>query len=141
MSEQEERGPRMYSAVTDKVGFGKYREMTLEELYAQDVNYLRWAVNSEAVDKDCFMTLFNETDTTLDKKKIYLDSVVWFGKFKGKTFGEVCSEDREYAEWVLGEDGFLEYAEGDDPSNAVAAQEVSNPPPVSQPAPSLPPTV
>ena len=139
MSEQEERGPRMYSAVTDKVGFGKYRDLTLEELYAQDVNYLRWAVNSEAVDKDCFMTLFGESDATLDKKKIYLDSIVWFGKFKGKTFGEVCSEDREYAEWVLGEDGFLEYAEGNDPSNAVAAPAAQEAP--AMPAPAIPPTV
>ena len=140
MSEQE-RGPRVYSAVTEKVGFGKYRDMTLEELYAQDVNYLRWAVNNEAVDKDCFMALFGESDTTLDKKKIYLDSIVWFGRFKGKTFGEVCSEDREYAEWVLGEEGFLEYAEGNDPSNTVAApaaQEASTPTPLP---PAIPPTV
>lgn len=133
MSEQEERGPRMYSAVTEQVGFGKYREMTLEELYAHDANYLRWAVNSEAIDKDCFKTLFGESDDTLDKKKIYLDSNVWFGKYKGKTFGEVCAEDREYAEWVLGEDGFLEYAEGNDPSNPAAETPSVNP--------SIPPAV
>lgn len=139
MSEQEERGPRMYSAVTDKVGFGKHRDLTLEELNAQDPSYLKWSVNNEAIDAACIQALIGEV--VEPKKPIYLDTVIWFGKYKGRVFGEICSEDRDYAEYVLGEDGFLEYTEGNDPGNVVATQEVSSPPPVSQPAPSIPPTV
>lgn len=139
MSEQEERGPRVYSAVTDKVGFGKYRDLTLEELNNQDPGYLKWSVSNDAVDAACIQALIGEV--VEPKKLIYLDSKIWFGKYKGRVFGEICSEDRDYAEYVLGEEGFLEYSEGNDPSNAAQASEAQETVPAPATAPSIPPTV
>lgn len=132
MSEQE-RAPRTYAAVTDKVGFGKYRDLTLEELNTQDPSYLNWTINNEAIDAACIQSLLGEI--VEPKKQIFLDSEIWFGKYKGRVFGEICEEDRDYVEYILGEEGFLEYAEGNDPRNAAAETA-----PAGQ-APAIPPAV
>ena len=110
---EEKREARVYKNVTDKVGFGKYKDLTLAELNEKDASYLKWAMDSEAINAGCIKKLIGEI--VEPKKLIYLDSVLWFGKYKGMVFGDICNDDRDYAEFLLGADGFLEYAEGNDP--------------------------
>jgi len=111
MSEEQkqEREPSVYGSVDEKVGFGKYRDLSLIEAYETDPGYFRWAIREGAIDRTSFQTLLPyETDDLLDYDGkvaiMYTTSTMPFGKYKGDTVKSIKDEDEGYIDWLIEQD-------------------------------------
>jgi len=82
----------------DKIGFGKYKDMTLKEVIVKDWQYVKWAI----IDSQHFYT---DVDKVLEyhmenRPTLGPNDIMSFGKYKGKSIEEVCKTDRQYLIWL-----------------------------------------
>ena len=82
----------------DKIGFGKYKDMTLKEVIIKDWQYVKWAI----IDSQHFYT---DVDKVLEyhmenRPTLGPNDIMSFGKYKGKSIEEVCKTDRQYLIWL-----------------------------------------
>lgn len=82
----------------DKIGFGKYKDMTLKEVIIKDWQYVKWAI----IDSQHFYT---DVDKVLEyhmenRPTLVPNDIMSFGKYKGKSIEEVCKTDRQYLIWL-----------------------------------------
>ena len=82
----------------DKIGFGKYKDMTLKEVIVKDWQYVKWAIIDSQhlyTDVDKVLEYHMENRPTLGP-----NDIMSFGKYKGKSIGEVSKTDRQYLIWL-----------------------------------------
>lgn len=82
----------------DKIGFGKYKDMTLKEVIIKDWQYVKWAIIDSQhlyTDVDKVLEYHMENRPTLGP-----NDIMSFGKYKGKSIEEVCKTDRQYLIWL-----------------------------------------
>lgn len=84
-------------ALDDKIGFGKYKDLTLREVIVRDWNYVEWAYSAGrlCIDTDAVIAYHMENRPTLG-----VEDVMSFGKYKGKTIGEIYKTDVQYLMWL-----------------------------------------
>lgn len=97
----------------DVVPFGLYKGKTFREVAVLDKKYIFWLIeDKEDINIDLFDVFgIDSKDEQAREKlksiidevypKIKVDDVIGFGKFKGKTWREVYSENPEYVMWAL----------------------------------------
>lgn len=93
--------------------FGKYKGITLGDIYKKDPKYVFWLAESDKYFRINFAALAGidlqdadanqhiEAEINRVFPKITIDDVVSFGKYKGSTFKEVYAKDPNYIEWFL----------------------------------------
>lgn len=96
-----------------KIEFGKYKGQTIGDIYRTDPQYIYWLMEQDHYFKIDFYSLLNISPNSLDAQplieaeinrvfpKVTIESIITFGKYKGKTFKEVYLEDPAYIEWFL----------------------------------------
>lgn len=96
-----------------KIEFGKYKGKTIGEIYESDPKYIYWLMEQDHYFRVNFHELLNIPQNSPDAKslieaeinrvfpKATVDSCIPFGKYNGKTYKEVYSEDPAYIEWFL----------------------------------------
>lgn len=79
------------------MGFGKYKDLTLRNVIIKDWNYIEWAYSAGhlCIDADKVMAYHMENRPTLGA-----EDVISFGKYKGKTIGEIFKMDVQYLMWL-----------------------------------------
>ena len=93
--------------------FGKYKGLTLEDVYKRDPKYVYWLADSDRYFRIDFNALAGidpekgDVNEQVEKEinrvfpKTTIDDVISFGKYKGKTFKEVFDDDPNYIDWFL----------------------------------------
>ncbi len=77
--------------------FGKYKNMTVDDVFSKDPNYLNWLYNRSSTLED--KVLYDALESKLkDKNTIYLN----FGKYKNKSIHWVYDNDKKYILWLRG---------------------------------------
>mmetsp|Transcript_33654 Transcript_33654/g.41420 ORF Transcript_33654/g.41420 Transcript_33654/m.41420 type:complete len:165 (-) Transcript_33654:218-712(-) len=103
--------------VPPMVGFGKYRDISMQELLAEDEDYCRWILDTyEDSEGDCIPKLKaaaewireNHPDLADLAKREKEKGLMGFGKHKDKTMDYVLENDADYADWVV-----AKFREGD----------------------------
>ena len=85
-------------SLDDKIGFGKYKDMTLKEVIIKDWQYVKWAIIDSQhlyTDVDKVLEYHMENRPTLGP-----NDIMSFGKYKGKSIEEVYKTDRQYLIWL-----------------------------------------
>lgn len=96
------------------IPFGKYKDKTFKEIYESDPAYIFWLIEQdpyytvnipkiiekEPNSKEEFIEIC-EAEYDRVFPKITASSIITFGKYKGKTFKEIASEDMNYISWFL----------------------------------------
>lgn len=97
----------------DIVSFGMHKGKTYGEVAMLDKKYIFWLIeNKQDMNIDLFDVFGIDSNDEYAKEKlksiinevypkIKVDDVIGFGKFKGKTWREVNSENPEYVRWAL----------------------------------------
>jgi uncharacterized protein (DUF3820 family) len=75
-----------------KVGFGKYKDCTLAELFDKDFSYFKWLKNLESCDID--KSEFDKFD--FDDE----DCVVYFGQHKYRRVSDIYNNEKKYFSWL-----------------------------------------
>lgn len=95
------------------IEFGKYKGKTIKEVYSQDPKYIFWLIEKDPYFRVDFDQLLNIPENTSDRERIIEgeinrvfpkttpDDVIYFGKYKGKTFREIFAIDSSYIDWFL----------------------------------------
>lgn len=93
--------------------FGKYKGKSLGEIYKEDPKYVYWLSESDRYFRIDFCSILglDPEDKQLDEKlkaeidsifpKTNVDSVIFFGKYKGLTYRQVYQQDPDYIKWFL----------------------------------------
>ena len=82
----------------DKIGFGKYKDLKLKEVIVKDWAYVKWAILDS-------IHLYTNIDKVIEyhmenRPSLGPSDVISFGKYKGKTLGEIYNIDKEYLIWL-----------------------------------------
>lgn len=82
----------------EKLGFGKYKDLTISEAWEQDQQYCKWLSNQEMLmDGRSEMKKFL-TDKMKDTDMSYVMS---WGKHKGRSIAYIKKTEYGYIEWLL----------------------------------------
>nr|ABV22404.1 unknown [Noctiluca scintillans] len=93
---------RSFVSSSEVVDFGKHRGLTFEEILQKDKQYCQWAVSTEGNEQTSptmskLITFLKEAGVQHET----LHETITFGKYSGKSYGEVFTNDSTYCEWVL----------------------------------------
>lgn len=84
--------------MTSVLTFGKYRNQTIQEVYAKDFGYARWLLNQDVLIGDkpeikAFLSdMFHDADSSF---------LMTWGKHKRRTIKWVYVNDRQYFNWLI----------------------------------------
>jgi len=81
------------------VGFGKFANLSYEELLEEDPRYCQWILHEST--RDDPSPAMRDLRKWLGQQEVG-PRTMSFGKYKGLTFEEVLREDPDYAKWVVG---------------------------------------
>lgn len=83
------------------LNFGKYKNKSIEDVYAIDQGYARWLLNQEMLlsDKEDIKAFLSKKFDSNDKS--YL--LTW-GKHKNRTIKWIHEQDKQYFSWLSGND-------------------------------------
>lgn len=96
-----------------KIEFGKYKGQTIGDIYRTDPKYIYWLMEQDHYFRIDFYSLLNIPPNSPDAQslieaeinrvfpKVTIESIISFGKYKGKTYKDVYFEDPAYIEWFL----------------------------------------
>ena len=83
--------------MTQPIGFGKYRNRTIEDVYKIDIGYARWLMNQEQL-------IGNRPDIKEYLKSKFDDSdgsfLMTWGRYKGRTIKWIHDQDASYIRWL-----------------------------------------
>lgn len=85
-------------SLEDKIGFGKYKDLKLKEVIVKDWPYVKWAILDS-------IHLYTNIDKVIEyhmenRPSLGPTDIISFGKYKGKTLGEIYDIDKEYLIWL-----------------------------------------
>ena len=82
----------------DHLNFGKYKGKTVKEVIETDWQYIKWAV----IDSQNLLANVEDIIKYHDSivKLLLPNSVIAFGKYKGRTIGEILQADPQYLKWM-----------------------------------------
>lgn len=81
--------------------FGKYKGKSLSDIYKEDYKYLHWLEANDGffkIDFEELKRLYPNVEKTPDVS--ISERVIDFGKYKGKSFGEI-KDDESYLKWLV----------------------------------------
>lgn len=85
----------------DKIGFGKYKEMPLKEVIVEDWGYIEWAYKEGRLRFDAKSVVeYHKEHHKENVPALGAEYIMTFGKYKGKTIGEIFKMDVEYLKWL-----------------------------------------
>jgi uncharacterized protein (DUF3820 family) len=81
--------------MTQTLGFGKYKDLSIEDVYNNDPNYCRWLTKQH-------LPINDEVKEFLDSKFDSNDQsyVMTWGKYKNKTLKQINEIDNFYITWL-----------------------------------------
>ena len=98
----------------ETVPFGKHKGKSIQEIYETDPAYIFWLIESDPYYTVNIPKIIGKEPNSTEEfveickseydrvfPKISAMSVITFGKYKGKTFKEVATEDKNYISWFL----------------------------------------
>ena len=82
----------------DQFDFGKYKGKTIKEVIELDWQYVKWAV----IDSQNLIANVDDIIKYHDSilKPLLPDSIISFGKYKGRTIGDIFKNDPQYLKWM-----------------------------------------
>lgn len=96
------------------IKFGKYKDKTFKDVYETDPAYIYWLIEQDPYYKINIPKIIGNEVSSEEEfieickaefdrvfPKITASSVITFGKYKGKTFKEIATEDKNYIYWFL----------------------------------------
>ena len=94
--------------------FGKYKGKTYADIYKQDPQYIYWLMETDPYFKIDVLEIIGKQPNSEDERQSMLDAeykrifpyvtletVLSFGKYKGKSLSEIKEIDPNYFEWLL----------------------------------------
>lgn len=98
----------------ETIPFGKYKGKSIQEIYETDPAYIFWLIESDPYYTVNIPKIIGKEPNSTEEfveickaeydrvfPRITASSIVTFGKYKGKTFKEIASEDMNYISWFL----------------------------------------
>lgn len=98
----------------EQLAFGKYKGKTFADIYSDDPQYIYWLMDTDPYFKVDILGIIGKTPSSDEERtlmleeeykrifpEISLDTVLSFGKYKGKSLAEIKEIDSNYFEWLV----------------------------------------